>query len=232
LQRKVWVVVAVVVLVLSAAVLYGAESTPNGGAAEGLDSTSGSAPASDAGGVYRFAVVPAESEALYRVREELVGIPLPVEAVGRTNEVSGTVVFDAHGRVVRELSVARVNLNSLKSDQSRRDNFVRQNTLQTSKYPEAVLVPTEVRGLTFPLPEEGSAPVTIAGELTIRDVTRPVEWSGTAYFEPGAMRIEASTSFTFADFSLQQPRVPFVLSVSDTIRLEASVLFERLDAAG
>ena len=202
------------------------------GAASGAATAGGAAPSSDSGGGYRFAVVSAESEALYRVREEVAGIPLPVDAVGRTNEVSGTVVFDAQGRVVRELSVARVNLNSLRSDESRRDNFVRQNTLQTSRYPEAVLVPTEVRGLPWPLPQEGSAAVTITGDLTIRDVTRCVEWTGTATFEPGAMRIEARTEFTFADFSLQQPRVPLVLSVEDLIRLEADIRFQLVDAEG
>jgi hypothetical protein len=30
----------------------------------------------------------------------------------------------------------------------------------------------------------------------------------------------AATAFTFKDFGLEQPRVPVVLSVADTIRLE------------
>jgi hypothetical protein len=30
----------------------------------------------------------------------------------------------------------------------------------------------------------------------------------------------AATAFTFSDFELTQPRVPIVLSVADTIRLE------------
>src|SRR5690606_34382214 len=200
-----------------------------GTAASAGSGTSGSGTSGRAGtasgpsGAYRLAVVSGESEALYRVREQLAGISFPVDAVGRTRQVSGAVVFDEEGRVIPELSEVRVNLASLQSDQSRRDNFVRQNTLQTSRYPDAVLVPTEVRGLTFPLPQEGSAPVTIVADLTIRNVTRQVEWTGTAYFEPGAVRIEAGTSVTFADFDLQQPRTAAVLSVADTIRLEANV---------
>ncbi|MBO8142221.1 MAG: YceI family protein [Firmicutes bacterium] len=180
-------------------------------------------------GDYRYEVATGDSEALYRVREELVNVPLPVDAVGRTRQVEGTVVFDEDGQVVPELSAVRVNLAALESDQSRRDNFLRQNTLQTAQYPEAVLVPVEVRGLEFPLPEQGSAPVTIVGDMTIRDVTRRVEWTGTARFEPGGMRIEAGTAFTFADFKLDQPRVPILLSVDDMIRLEANV---RLTSAG
>jgi len=167
-------------------------------------------------------LVPEESEALYRVREQLAGISFPIDAVGRTRQVSGAVVFDAQGRVVPELSVVRVNVNSLRSDESRRDNYVRQNTLQTSRYPEAALVPVEVQGLTFPLPESGSTQVTITGDMTIRSVTRRIVWTGTAHFEPGGLRIEAGTSFTFSEFNLQQPRAAMVLSVADTIRLEVN----------
>lgn len=198
-------------------------SGTSGSGTSGSGTSGRAGTASGPSGAYRLAVVSGESEALYRVREQLAGISFPVDAVGRTRQVSGAVVFDEEGRVIPELSEVRVNLASLQSDQSRRDNFVRQNTLQTSRYPDAVLVPTEVRGLTFPLPQEGSAPVTIVADLTIRNVTRQVEWTGTAYFEPGAVRIEAGTSVTFADFDLQQPRTAAVLSVADTIRLEANV---------
>lgn len=169
------------------------------------------------------------SEARYRVREELVGVALPGDAVGRTNWIEGTAVFDEQGRVVPELSVVRVSMATLQSDRAQRDNYVRYTTLEAGRYPDAMLVPVEVRGLPWPLPEEGTAPVTIVGDLTIRDVTRRVEWSGTASFEPGAMRISAGTQFTFAEFSLQQPRVPLVLSVEDLIRLEADIRFLRTD---
>ena len=40
------------------------------------------------------------NEVRYRVRERLVGITLPYEAIGRTNEVTGSIVLDSLGAVV------------------------------------------------------------------------------------------------------------------------------------
>ena len=233
-RRVVGAVVLVVALGVAAAAFAGLLSGSSGSSQVAAQSEAGSRAVSDAAPAgaeaYRFEVVAAESEALYRVREQFVNVSLPVDAVGRTRQIQGQVAFDEAGTVIVDRSGVRVNLASLQSDQARRDNFLRQNTLQTNRYPEAVFIPAEVRGLSFPLPAQGSVPVTIVGDMTIRDVTRRVEWTGTAHFDPQGMRIEASTAFTFRDFSLEQPRMPFLLSVEDTIRLEANVRLRRVDA--
>lgn len=54
----------------------------------------------------------------------------------------------------------------------------------------------------------------------MRGVTRPTVWQVTARYDRGRIMGSARTAFTFADFDLTQPRVPVVLSVADTIRLE------------
>jgi len=54
----------------------------------------------------------------------------------------------------------------------------------------------------------------------VRGVTRPTVWQVTARYDRGRIMGSARTAFTFADFDLTQPRVPVVLSVADTIRLE------------
>ena len=50
-------------------------------------------------------------------------------------------------------------------------------------------------------------------------------WFITAKFSPTAVIGTASTSFTFSDFSIPQPRVPVLLSVADTIKLEYDYTF-------
>ncbi|HLS89776.1 MAG TPA: YceI family protein [Limnochordia bacterium] len=181
----------------------------------------------EAAGPVALSVVPQESVALYRVREEFVNVEFPVDAVGRTSDVTGAVVFDAQGAIVPGQSAITVNLTTLQSDRAQRDNFIKRNTLDTARYPETHFIPTKIDGLPYPLPTEGQAPVTIRGELTIRNVTRPVEWSGTAYFTPDGMRVEAATQITFQEFEMTKPRVGFLLSVADEIRLEADITFRR-----
>jgi len=50
----------------------------------------------------RLEVGPATSEARYRVREQLVGNNFPDDAVGRTQNIQGTIVFDPEGKLTAD----------------------------------------------------------------------------------------------------------------------------------
>jgi polyisoprenoid-binding protein YceI len=60
----------------------------------------------------------------------------------------------------------------------------------------------------------------MVGDLTVRDVTRPTTWQVSARRQGNDIVGTATTQFTFKDFNMDQPRVPIVLSVADTIKLE------------
>ena len=173
-------------------------------------------------GAATLEVVPSASEARYRVREQLAGVNFPSDAVGTTQSVSGTIALDRQGRPAPGSKVT-VDLRSLQSDAARRDNYLRERTLTTARFPTVEFVPHEIRGLPFPLPGAGRATVEILGDLTIRDVTRPTTWEGTVEFSGSTIRLQARTAFTFADFALPQPRVMSVLSIEDHIRLEVDL---------
>lgn len=131
------------------------------------------------------------SEARDRVREQLANLSPPNDAAGVTSEVSGGVSFDESGSVVPDSHIT-VDLSTLQSDQ----------------YPNATFVPTELRGLTFPLPTSGSAGFEILGDPTIRDVTRPVVWQAEAEFDSAAVSVTAATRFIFDDFELTRHHLP------------------------
>jgi polyisoprenoid-binding protein YceI len=175
----------------------------------------------------RYQVVAERSVACYRVREQLAGISFPGDAVGTTSAIDGSIAFDAQGRVRPSDSRLTVDLRALRSDRDRRDSYVRRNTLETERHPTAVFIPSEVRGLPFPLPQTGSASFELTGDLTIRDTTRRVTWEAAATFNGQKVNVQAKTSFRFADFDLSIPRVASVLSVEDTIRLETDLLLQR-----
>lgn len=160
----------------------------------------------------------ASSEARYRVREQLAGLSFPNDAVGVTSSVTGSISLGANAEVM-EGSVVTVDVTRLVSDENRRDNFVRDNLLQTRSHPTVTFVPTQIEGLELPLGTE-AAEVAITGELTVRGVTRTVTWTGVATPDGDTVRLSASTTFTFADFGISKPRVALVLSVADDITLE------------
>jgi polyisoprenoid-binding protein YceI len=172
------------------------------------------------GPTVRFQVASTGNEVRYRVTEQLAGFDLPNDAVGRTSAVAGAVVLDSAGRVVAADSRITATVSGLASDRSRRDGYVRGRILETDSFPSVTLRPTAVHGLPWPLPTSGTASFTLAGDLTIKGTTRPSTWTVMAAFRGDTVSGLASTAFTFPDFGLNQPRVPIVLSVGDTIRLE------------
>jgi polyisoprenoid-binding protein YceI len=175
----------------------------------------------------RYCIVAERSEARYRIREQLAGFNLPNDAVGTTTAIEGSIVLDGQGRPLAENSRLTVDLRKLQSDRDRRDNYVRRNTLETERYPTTVFVPTDIRGLQFPLPQSGTVSFELIGDLTVRGRTRRVTWEATATFNGQDVNVQARTAFRFADFGLTIPRVASVLSVEDNIQLETDLLLRR-----
>jgi len=173
----------------------------------------------------RFLVASTGNEARYRVREQLVGRDLPNDAIGATKDITGLLVVEPNGTVIRDSSKITVKVATLASDQSRRDGYLRRRTLETEKFPDVVLVPRTFQGIAAPIAPGTSATFSLVGDLTIHGETRPTTWHVTARADGPAIVGTATTAFTFKDFNLDQPRVPIVLSVADTLKLEYDFRF-------
>src|SRR6187402_2004069 len=168
----------------------------------------------------RFVIGAAGNEARYRVREVLMGATLPNDAVGVTKTITGTILAYPDGRIVKDSSKIVIHVDSLKSDKDRRDGFLRRRTLETEKFPTVELIPTEIRGFNGKLPASGPVTFQLLGDLVLKGVAHPTVWNVTARAEGNDVAGSASTAFTFKDVGLDQPKVPVVLSVADTIKLE------------
>jgi len=168
-----------------------------------------------------YSVVPEESEARYRVQEELAQVG-ETEAVGKTQAIIGQIGFDADGM---PMPCARfdIDLRTLQSDQARRDNYLYNNTLEAETFPLATFVVRQVEGMDAPLEDGQEANVSLIGDLTIKDVTKLVAWDATVTREGNTLTGQAATEFEMPDFSIEPPSVPVVLSLDETIRLEFDV---------
>jgi polyisoprenoid-binding protein YceI len=149
-----------------------------------------------------------------------MGANLPNDAIGATKGITGTILAYPDGRIVKDSSKIIIQVDSLKSDKDRRDGFLRRRTLETEKYPTVELVPTEIRGFNGTLPASGAVTFQLLADLVLKGVSRPTVWNVTARAEGNDVTGSASTAFTFKDVGLDQPKVPVVLSVADTIKLE------------
>lgn len=186
----------------------------------------------NAGETVTLVVVPEKSEVRYRVREQLAGFDLPNDAIGRTKAITGQIVGKrSDGSIDSANSKFVVDVRTLRSDQGARDNFIQRTPLQSSQYPNVTFVPTSAPGLPLLVPDSGSATFQLMGDLTIRDVTKPVTWQASCQLESNQTegKCTATTSFIFADFSLEQPRVARVLSIDDKITLEVDLYLQRVN---
>ena len=141
------------------------------------------------------------------------------DAVGQTRKLEGIVMFDSEGVVKPNRSIVMVDLYSLNSDSSRRDRFLRVNTLNTNEFPISEVSITKVHGLHWPLPTSGHVGFDIVSDVKIHGVTREITWMAEFHITNGIISGIAKTSFTFGSF-MDIPRVFIVLSVEDRIRLE------------
>jgi polyisoprenoid-binding protein YceI len=171
--------------------------------------------------------IAAGSRAEYRVREQLARLNFPNDAVGTTDAVSGVLVVAPDGSFASG-SKLTVDLRTLRSDEGRRDAYLRDNTLQTARFPLAEFVPRRQKGLAAPLPASGMAAFQLIGDMTLHGVTSELSWDVTATFAADSASGKAATRFPFARFNLTIPRLLGLISVDDDIRIELAFKARRV----
>jgi polyisoprenoid-binding protein YceI len=161
-----------------------------------------------------------KSKATISVREQLVGVSLPSDAVLTATGAKGSFELNSDGTFTSGSKITFA-LSTLSSDESQRDNFIKNDTLQVRQFPTAEFVPTKTAGVTLPLPTSGSFTFTLTGNMTIKGKTKEVTFDVTAKRDGSDLTATATAnpSWKFGDFGMTAPSVPFrVLSVTDEIR--------------
>ncbi|MDQ2912945.1 MAG: YceI family protein [Chloroflexota bacterium] len=167
-----------------------------------------------------------KSKATIRVREQLVGVSLPSDAVLTATGAQGSFALNADGTFASGSKIT-FSLTTLSSDESNRDNFIKQDTLQVRQFPTADFVPTKTSRLTVPLATSGTFTFTLTGNMTIKGKTKEVTFDVTAKRDGSDLTATATAnpSWKFGDFGMTAPSVPLrVLSVTDEIRVAIEIV--------
>ncbi len=193
--------------------------------AESADTTAApdttSAPVSADGLDGTWTVDQSNSFAGYRIGEELASIGT-VEAVGRTSDVDASLTFA--GSAVTDLTVT-VDMTTLESDRSRRDEALASRGLETDAFPTAVFVLTEPIDLGN-APGEGEVFVASAlGELTLHGVTNPVVMELEGSLVEGTVVVVGSTEVTLTDYDIEAPTGFSVLTIEESGIIEVQLAF-------
>lgn len=180
-------------------------------------------------GARRFVIRPESATARYEVEEEFfagaaqIGRGLGLgRAVGETTQVIGEFTLRTEPRTVLESGRFEVDLRTLNSDEPRRDEEIRERWLESNRYPKAIFVAQEVEGLPATVSEGAKVEFRLKGELSIRGVSRPVTFEGTATWTQDTISGEAATKLRLTDFGVAPPSIAGMLKVADevTVRVQ------------
>lgn len=158
----------------------------------------------------------------YRVKEQLARLPSPIEAVGYTESITGGIYIDSQGNA-SDNSIINIDLSTLKSDESRRDNYLRGSSLETDKFPQATFEIIDIEGLdlsSLTTLQKKDFQIQMIGDLSIHGVTKRKSWTIDATYEMGKLKGKGSIAFPFSDFDMDIPQLFFIISVEDKITLE------------
>ncbi|MCB0201819.1 MAG: YceI family protein [Anaerolineae bacterium] len=193
------------------------------------EASAGEAPA--AGGQRTFAIDPANTVVSYEVDEEFgagaldrLGIAAGLnKTVGRTSTVDGALTLNFDGATPQLVDASfTVDISTLTSDQRMRDGRIRDEWLESSRFPTASFTATEIQNAPDAYTEGNEVTFQVAGDLTVREITQPVVFEVTATLDGDTISGVATTEFLMSSFGVDPPKMTNLFTVGDdtTIRVE------------
>lgn len=161
------------------------------------------------------------SQAGYRVLEDRLGGAANIEAVGRTDQVTGA--FTVAGTTVSDVTFT-VDVASITSDSGQRDGRFRSSIMNAEEFPTASFVGDPIT--LDAVPADGEvATVPASGRLTLRGVTQDVSVTVEVKRAGSQVQVLGAIPVVFADYGIETPSPPG-LSVRDNGVVEFLIVAE------
>lgn len=215
-------VAAVALLLLSAC--GGAASPAATGTPTATPSPTVGVTSTPQGNAIAWTVDPA-SKATVRVREQLVRLPAPNDAIITITGAQGSFTLNPDGTFASGSKVT-VDMTTITTDDRQRTDSIRRDPLEVTRFRTSELVPTSTSGLALPLPRSGEFAFQLTGDLTLHGVTKTVTFDVKAARADRKLTATATAnpSWKFGDFDMRPPTSFSVLSIVDEIRMEFELI--------
>lgn len=172
-----------------------------------------------AGDATAFVIDAEQSEVRFTLGELLGGEPTTV--IGDSDNLSGTIYFSADAPQDAEISEIVINARDLETDNSFRNRAIQNQILETSSYEYIRFMPTSISGLPGSVAVSATANLEITGNLTIKETTREVTFSGqVTVVSETQLDGHAETMVAYADYGIFIPNAPRVADVDEEVLLE------------
>lgn len=165
-----------------------------------------------------YTISQADSEVRFQLDEDLRGQRNTV--IGVTDQVAGEIAVDLADLSTAQVGLIQINARTLVTDNNFRNRAIQNEILDTGNYEFITFNPTSIEGLPASAAIGEAVEFVLGGDLTIRDVTIPVQFivSATAVSQD-QLSGTASATVSRTDFGLQIPSVPNVANVDDAVEL-------------
>jgi polyisoprenoid-binding protein YceI len=110
-------------------------------------------------------------------------------------------------------------MNTLSTDQSRRDTYIREDGPRFNDFPVATFKATNVTAQSTDA-GDGSLRLALTGDMTIRNITRPVMFDVRATINGGTLSGTATTRLKMSDFGIEPLDFYNTLTVADEVGVE------------
>ena len=169
--------------------------------------------------------VDAASKATVRVREQLVRLPAPNDAIITIGGAQGSFTLNPDGSFASGSRIS-VDMTTVTTDDRQRTDSIRRDPLEVTRFRTSELVPKTATGLSLPLTRSGDFTFHLTGDLTLHGVTKSVTFDVKATRSNGKLTATATAdpSWKFGDFGMHVPSTFSVLSIVDEIRMEFALV--------
>ena len=113
-----------------------------------------------------------------------------------------------------------VDMTTITSDRSMRDNRLRTDGIQTDSFPTSTFTLTAPVAVPAEATSGAQVDVTLQGDLTLHGVTKSVDIPARTQLGGGRIQIAGSLAFPFSDFGINPPNVGGFVTVEDNGTLE------------
>jgi polyisoprenoid-binding protein YceI len=175
--------------------------------------------ASDSG-IVVYSLVPAESTLTYEVGETFLeqGNVFNV-AIGETNGATGDIQLNFDQPQETTLGAMTIDISGFTSDSGRRDNAIRDRFLQSAQFPTVTFTPSVIEGLPETVEPGVEYPITLQGDLTIRDTTKPAAFDANVMWQDNTLTGQAVTTILMSDYGFGPISILNMLETQDEVKI-------------
>jgi polyisoprenoid-binding protein YceI len=188
--------------------------TPN----QSASSTHEPAATQPSGGLLIYYLFPGKSQASYKITihpQAQGNVPQTVTAT--TDQLTGAIRMRAGDLAQATLDPISVDLTHLTTGDAQFNRVLHEQILQTDRFPKATFVPTKIEGMPDSYETGKTISLTIIGDLTIRDITRPVSVLAQVQKSGGRITGTASGTILWSDFGFAPIDIAGLFTADDII---------------